>query len=104
MEGILKVSPEILINTADTFSTEGSQIGTLTTQMMELVTGMSGLWTGEASQAYITKFQGLEDDIQKLIRMVQEHSTDLQTMAQQYQTAEEQNAQLAQSLSADVVV
>ena len=104
MDGILKVTPELLISTADQFSTEGSQIGTLTTQMMELVTGMSGLWTGEASSTYISKFNGLEDDIQRMIKIVQEHSSDLQEMAQEYIRAEDQNAQLSQTLSSDVIV
>ncbi len=104
MEGIIKVSPEALNNTAAELSSQGSQIGSLTTQMVELVTGMNGIWTGEASSAYVTKFTGFEDDIQKMIRMIEEHSTDLQTMAQSYMQAETQNAEISQSLSADVIV
>ena len=40
----------------------------------------------------------------KMFRMVQEHSTDLQEMAAIYIDAESTNAEAAQSLSADVIV
>ena len=33
----------------------------------------------------MTKFKGLEDDIQRIVRMVQEHASDLEEMASVYQ-------------------
>lgn len=104
MEGIIKVTPEVLMSTAQEFEAEGTQIGGLTTQMMELVTGISGTWIGEASEAYMAKFSGLEDDIQRILNMVREHSEDLETMAQTYMTTESQAAEMAQSLASDVIV
>ena len=104
MEGIIKVSPQLLSSTASEFSTQGSTISNLTEEMMNLITGMSSTWEGEAATAYITKFRGLEDDIQKMTRMVQEHSQDLQEMAQIYADADMANAEEANSLSSDVIV
>lgn len=104
MEGIIKVSPQLLIGTASEFGNQGSRISNLTGEMLNLITGMASTWEGEASTAYITKFKGLEDDIQRMVRMMQEHSTDLQEMAQIYIEADQANAEEANSLSADVIV
>lgn len=104
MDGLLRVTPEQLVTTSNEFSNKAGTIGNLTTEMMNLVTGLSGSWEGEGSSAYITRFKGLEEDIQKMIRMIQEHSSDLNEMAKLYQTAEGQVVELAQSLSSDVIV
>nr|WP_302664926.1 WXG100 family type VII secretion target [uncultured Agathobaculum sp.] len=104
MEGIIKVSTEQLRNTANEFSGLGQQVSSLTSEMVSLVTGLSSGYEGEAAQAYINKFRGLEDDIQKINRMIQEHVTDLNDMAQRYDQAEQSNVSDAGNLSSDVIV
>lgn len=89
MIGILKVSPAQMISAAQNFSTQGNTVSNLTNQMTQLVQSLSSTWTGEASQAYLTKFNQLNDDIQRLIKMVNEHAADLQEMANVYINAEE---------------
>ncbi len=104
MEGTLRVTPEQLESTAGEFSTKATTVGNLTTQMTELVTGLSSVWEGDAATAYTNKFRQLDDDIQKMIRMVQEHSTDLSEMAQVYRDAETANTEEAEALAGDVIV
>lgn len=104
MEGIIKVSTEQLRNTANEFSGLGQQVSSLTSEMVSLVAGLSSGYEGEAAQAYINKFRGLEDDIQKINRMIQEHVTDLNDMAQRYDQAEQNNVSDAGNLSSDVIV
>ena len=103
MEGILKVNPEELIAAAGEFSTQGSNILNLTQEMMEVVTGLSASWEGEAGTAYVTKFQGLEDDIQKLVAMVNEHASDLEVMAETYRQGENANQETISTLSSDII-
>ena len=103
MEGIIKVSPETLISTAGEFSNQGSTINTLTGEMMTLVTGLSSVWEGEAATTYINKFKGLEDDIQKMIRMVEEHVSDLEEMARVYQDSDRVGVDEASGLLSDVI-
>lgn len=88
MEGILKVTPEQLESASTEFAAKGTAIGNLTAEMTQLAEGLSSVWEGEASTAYIGKFRQLDDDIQKMIRMVQEHSKDLEEMAKIYRDAE----------------
>lgn len=104
MEGILKVTPEKLIQTSGEFATTGNQIKNLTSEMMSQVHGMRSLWQGEAASAYVNKFSSLQTDMDKLYRMVQEHVKDLQEMAGQYQRAEAGNAQQGSGLRTNVVV
>ena len=104
MTGIIRVNPNDLINAAAGFGTRGSTVSALTSEMTTLVTGLSADWEGEAATTYITKFKGLEDDIQLMNRMIQEHVTDLQEMAAKYTDVESENVQAASTLSSDVII
>ena len=105
MAGILRVTPEKLQSTAASFESTGSNIRNLTQQMTSIVTSLSGqVWSGEAATSYVNKFNGLQDDMERIHKMVEEHSKDLQEVAQQFITAENANKDLANSLSSDVIV
>ncbi len=104
MEGILKVTPEKLIQTAGEFVAMGNQMRNLTCEMMDQVQGMKNLWQGEAAAAYGNKFSSLQADMDRLYRMVQEHGKDLQEMAAHYRKAEEESVSQGSGLRANVVV
>ena len=104
MEGMIKVAPETLASTASEFGGQATQLQGLTTQMMELIESLSASWNGEASNAYLAKFRGLQPDMDKMYRMVQEHSKDLQDMATAYQNAERANVEATQSLLVNILV
>ena len=104
MEGILRVTPQQLQSTASEFSNQGNTISQLTSQMTDLVNSLSSFWSGEAAEAFKAKYAGLADDIQRMIKMVQEHVADLNEMAQQYITAEQSSEDLIANLSSDVIV
>ncbi|MBP5280931.1 MAG: WXG100 family type VII secretion target [Lachnospiraceae bacterium] len=104
MQGILKVTPETLESTANEFSGKGQAVSQLTAQMTDMVCGLSSVWEGDAATAYTTKFRQLDDDIQKMIKMIQEHAQDLNEMARIYREAETANAEEASGLPGDVIV
>lgn len=104
MEGILRVTPEQLEAAANEFSAKGTSAGNLTSQMMQLIEGLNRVWEGEAASAYMTRFRQLDKDIQRMIRMIQEHAEDLNEMAGIYRNAETGNQELAAGLSGDVIV
>jgi WXG100 family type VII secretion target len=103
MEGIIRVSTEQLGSTAGTFEQQAVQIRTLTGQMMSKVTALSSFWEGDAGSLYIARFRGLEDDIERMVRMVQEHCSDLREMAGIYAAADAQNMDDAAALPEDVI-
>ena len=104
MQGILRVTPAELISVSNDFSAKGNTVSNLTSEMTNLVVGLSNVWEGEAASAYVAKFRGLDDDIQLMIRMIQEHVNDLQEMANTYQQAESANLSDIEGLSSDVIV
>ena len=103
MEGILKVTPERLISTADEFQTTGGQVRNLTQEMISIVDSLKSSWEGEAATADNTKFHQLEYDMEKMHRMIDEHVKDLKEMAAAYQTAETANIDTGNSLAGDVI-
>ena len=103
MEGILKVTPEKLTEGAANFGNSGKTVSSLTSEMMTTVKNLSTVWEGEASAAYVNKFSQLQDDIERMNRMIQEHVTDLNDMARTYQDAENANTQESGGLLGDVI-
>ncbi len=66
MEGILKVTPEKLIQASNEFSQTGKTISSLTSEMMSIVNGLKSIWQGEAANSYNSRFTSLQDDIEKI--------------------------------------
>ena len=104
MEGTLKVTPEQLVSTANEFSTCGTTVRNITASMTEIVNGLSAAWSGEDASAYVTKFKGLQDDIERIHTMIQEHVNDLNEMAKNYTNATSANISDIDALSSDVIV
>lgn len=103
MNGTINVSPEKLLSTSSEFSSSGSTINSLTSQMLNMVSSLTSVWEGEASTAFVSKFNKLNDDINTLNRMIQEHVTDLNQMAEIYKNAEQANTDDSASLATDVI-
>ena len=103
--GILRVTPEKLQATAASFEASASSVNSLTQNMTSVVTSLSGqIWSGEAATAYVNKFNGLQDDMNRIYKMIKEHSDDLTAIAQQIIGQENLNMDLANGLSSDVIV
>ena len=101
MDGTIKVSTQELRSASSQFSSYGSEIQNL---MLSLISGITGaVWSGEAASAYQSKFAGLEADISKINKMIQEHVTDLNTMADEYDRAEQQAQQEASALKNNII-
>lgn len=103
MNGIIKVDPQKLISTAEEFSGTGNQVKTLSDNMISITDSLKTAWEGEAANTYNTKFHQLQDDMEKMHRMIQEHVRDLTEMAQQYIAAENANIDTGNSLAGDVI-
>lgn len=104
MEGQILVTPEQLESTANEFNSIMTQVQSLATNMTDQVNGLSAKWQGEASTAYVNKFNQLNDDIAKLAAMINEHVTDLNEMASLYRSTEQANEELGNCLAGDIIV
>lgn len=105
MNGTLKVDTAKLTSTASSFKSTGDSIRNLTNSMTTTVESLTGqVWSGDAATKYTTQFRGLQDDITRMLNMINEHVEDLHNMARAYETAESANTTAAGALSSDVIV
>lgn len=100
IEGTLLVTPETLQEKSRTFNSLALQVKALHDDMIQRVNGLSSAWEGNAADAYRTKFAALQTAMDTINRMILEHSTDLDAMAQTYIDAENQAASAVDSLPA----
>lgn len=103
MEATLLVTPEQLQTTASNFSAKATQVKALHDSMIDRVNSLSGSWTGTASEAYTNKFNALKASMETIYNMIQEHVKDLNTIAEQYLSAESQAAAAANDLPASTL-
>lgn len=103
MTGTVIVTPERLISSAQSFSSSAGTVQNLTTNMLSTIENLNSSWGGEAATAYYTKAKGLQDSINKMVRMINEHSTDLQAMAEVYKGAEAEAQETASMLQTDII-
>lgn len=100
MEATLLVTPEQLQSTASNFSAKATQVKALHDSMIQKVNNLASSWTGTASEAYTTKFNALQSSMDTIYRMIQEHVSDLNAIAEQYTSAETQATAAANELPA----
>lgn len=89
---------------AGNFQTHADELKGITDRMFELVAGTSGVWRGEAHDAYVRQFDGLRDDMERLHQQVVEYHDDLIQIANNYQRAEEGGVSIAGALQSDVTL
>ena len=104
MANKIKVTPEKLKQTASDFNQISLDIKRTTSQMMSLVTGIShSVWSGEAGSQFISRFRGLENDTEKMRKLVSTQVSHLNTIAQQYASTESEARQAAAALKNNVI-
>ena len=104
MTGTLKVTPARLRSTSESFRSTSQHIQRMTQSMTNIVNQLSGsIWSGDAADAYKRKFGQLQDDINRMVKMINEHVTDLNAMAGEYERVENANKTLVNSLKDDVI-
>ena len=103
MEGMLKVTPSALRSKAGEFDSSRSAIRGMIDQMNAKIGGITSTWQGAASQSYQASYNGLKDDIERLDRMIAEHVSDLNEMADVYAKAETTTESTNQALPRDAI-
>lgn len=104
MDGRIMVTTELLRSTATEFEGAMAQISSITANMVDTANGLNAKWQGEAANAYINKFSMLQDDIQKLADMVNDHVVNLNQMATNHESAETKNEDAPTALAGDILV
>jgi len=103
MQGTLLVTPQQLKTTSSTFSQRGRSVTSITDSMMQKVRGMRHAFEGEAGNTYINRFERLQEDMRQINNKIQEHVTDLNDMATNYERTENANTQANAALRSDYI-
>lgn len=103
IEGTLLVTPQTLQQKANTFSSLAVQVKALHDDMIQRVNATASAWEGPAADAYRVKFAALQNAMDTINRMIMEHSTDLEQMAEVYMDAETQATNTVDSLPASTL-
>ena len=103
IEGTLLVTPEALQQKSQTFRSMAVQVKALHDDMINRVNATASGWEGNTADAYRAKFAALQSAMDTINRMIMEHSTDLEQMAQTYMDAESQNSSIVDSLPASTL-
>lgn len=103
MQGTLLVEPRQLRTTSASFANRGRTVISITSEMMAKVRGMRCAFEGDAGTGYINKFAALQEDMNQINRKIQEHVTDLNDMAVNYERAENKNVQRNTALKSDYI-
>lgn len=104
ISGNIRVTPQELRNASTQLGQSDTSVSNLTQQMMDIVNQLNSTWAGEAANTYYNKLRGLQGDMTKLHKMVNEHVTDLVDMANTYEQAENTNTQTAESLKVNEII
>ena len=104
MANVIRVTPEELKAAASRMETHADTMQAKTDQMYEIVMSLTGrIWSGEAQNEYTDRFFMLKENIIALHKLVNDHVDHLNMIANEYQSAENANMDVAASLSSEVI-
>lgn len=101
---ILRVTPEILERKADEFTGIIQEIKGHFDKIQRIAAKTKGYWQGEAGEQDRIGYASYQDDIDFVLRRLQEHPTDLLSMAGIYREAERDVASTNAALKTDQIV
>lgn len=105
MAGIqLKVTPDTLKSKAQEVQSQIKSFETQWKQLQDIVTKTKGYWVGEASDLHQKQFKDYKEDVDKILKRLNEHPVDLMKMANVYDEGEAAAIAIAQSLPEDVII
>jgi len=101
---VLRVTPEVLEKKAEEFTVIVNKIKGHFDQIEAISARTKGYWQGEAGDKDRSGYASYKDDITYIIRRLQEHPTDLLSMAGIYREAEQDVASKNAALKTDQIV
>lgn len=99
----LKVSPDELKIKAEEIKGQIKNFESDWQQADRILQNSKRYWTGDAGNAHQKQFSQYKQDVERIIKRLYEHPTDLLQMAQIYEEGEQEAVETAQLLSGDVI-
>jgi len=99
----IKIQPDIVKQKAEQMANCTSQIKNTFSNINIEVGSLKQVWDSDASRTFQTKFDNLQDDIQRMFGVAEEYSEDLIAIATTFINTEEEANNLVQSQLRDDV-
>lgn len=103
-EIVLRVTPEVLEQKAEEFSTILDGIRSSFDQILNISSRTKGYWQGEAGDQDRKGYASYEEEVQAVLKRLEEHPADLLSMAGIYRTAEKEAVSTNAALQTDQIV
>lgn len=99
-----KVTPEVLQQKSQEIAAQVSTLRGLFADVQQAVNGTAAYWQGEAGTAHRDAYNSHNEDFNTMLARLQEHVTDLNSIAGNYIAFEDQIKEIEDALPSDVIV
>ncbi|MCI6896758.1 MAG: WXG100 family type VII secretion target [Gemmiger formicilis] len=98
------VTPEVLQQKSQQIAAEVNKLRGLFSNVQQAVNGTAAYWQGEAGTAHRDAYNSHNEEFNTMLARLQEHVTDLNSIAGNYITFENQIKEIEDALPSDVIV
>ena len=102
MEAALKVDAQVVLSKSGEMKSIRGSLSNIMTETKDKIQSLTTTWESEASNVYQAQFTKIHKDIEEMLNIVDEYTRDLDEVAQNYMTAEQQIQQVTSALPGDV--
>lgn len=99
-----KVTPEVLQQKSQEVAAEVNKLRGLFADVQQAVNGTASFWQGEAGTAHRDAYNSHNEDFNTMLARLQEHVTDLNSIAGNYIEFENKIKEIENVLPTDVIV
>lgn len=85
----IKVNSSVMRNKADSFKTVSGLVKTFTGDMLTEIDNLRQVWEGEAAEALVNKFKGLQKNFEEICKTIEQYGDFLNQAADTYDKVEE---------------
>lgn len=96
---IIQVTPDSLRAEANKLKGLKQQHEQEMKDLRRLILGLNDQWKGAAQDAFLSKYQSLQPEFQKFIRLLQDHINHMETEAKQMEQKDNELSRKMQSFS-----
>lgn len=98
MGEIIRVEPEKIRSAAEEIKSSASKYDKIAKELMENATQMGEAWKGTDNQTYVNQIKGFVEDLENMVKKLNQVSDTLEQQAQNYIKRQEANVENAQRL------
>jgi len=85
----IKVNSQVMRDKASSFKTVSGSVKTFTGEMLNEIDSLKQAWEGEAAEALVNKFKGLQKNFEEICKTIEQYAEFLNQAAENYDKVEE---------------